>query len=293
MEGVEGYTWGWPIAPGDVLVLLGLFISGIVAYTRGFSRELLSLAAWTGAIVTTAVAYQPVFSTLSGFITSDAVAQLITVLIGLVISLMVWTFAANVAAGVIQGVTVSAFDRTLGMIFGFVRGFLVIILIFIAAMWFFWPDEDERPQWVSEARLVPILDASSDLMKDWLGGELARADINLDILDIPKPENNEPGVLQRTGQRIRNVFSSDDEAQPETQPEPQSEPQPETQPEPQSEPQPEQQPESQATPQASPQPEPNPATPPAQAAPQPVPQGDPPTPATPATGQPLAPPSGG
>ena len=101
-----------------------------------------------------------------------------------------------------------ALDRSLGLVFGLLRGFVIASLIWLGFSWVI--PKDDQPEWVQEARTVPALNwgghllvalAPEDLLQE--GGEAADDAVeNLRQLQ----ENKE------TFERLQNAVSKDSES---------------------------------------------------------------------------------
>ena len=68
-----------PITLLDVLLLVVMLISGLLAMIRGFMREILSIAAWIIAAIVTLYAYPKVLPIAQGYFSSTIVSTGIAV----------------------------------------------------------------------------------------------------------------------------------------------------------------------------------------------------------------------
>src|SRR5262249_29186058 len=57
----------------------------------------------------------------------------------------------------------SALDRTLGLLFGLVRGVILACLVYLGVTWAL--NEANRPIWIKEARTAPLLQIGADKIK--------------------------------------------------------------------------------------------------------------------------------
>src|SRR4029078_2201253 len=78
-----------PITLLDVLLLVVMLISGMLAMIRGFMREVLSIAAWGLAALATLYGYARVRPTVKKSINSDVVAAAVSVIDIFLIPLLV------------------------------------------------------------------------------------------------------------------------------------------------------------------------------------------------------------
>jgi membrane protein required for colicin V production len=117
----------------DLIVLAVLAVSALLAFMRGLVREVLGLAAWVGAVAAGVWAvprvrprFQEWFGT-SPWVDPAAfgVVFLITLIVLMIISRWLGALVRNSAIG--------GLDRTLGLVFGLVRGAALVILAYIGS----------------------------------------------------------------------------------------------------------------------------------------------------------------
>jgi membrane protein required for colicin V production len=70
--------------------------------------------------------------------------------------LIVLSLITRLAAGLVRNLGLGPLDRTLGLIFGLLRGFFLVCLAWLAFVWFV-PQVEDRPDWIQEARSKPAL----------------------------------------------------------------------------------------------------------------------------------------
>jgi len=128
----------------DMFVIGVIVLSGLLAFARGFVREVLGIGAWIGA-VTAAILALP---TMRGYVKTwfskpdwiDPVS-FIVVFLGSLIVLMV---IAGMLGRVVRQSALGGVDRTLGLVFGLARGAAVVIVAYILGQMVFpierWPD---------------------------------------------------------------------------------------------------------------------------------------------------------
>lgn len=149
----------------DLTVLGVLALSGIVAFMRGLVREVFSLGAWVGASFITAFAYPLAKPWVHSQIKNEMAADGATAAGLFCLALIVLIPLGNLVAGLVKGRTLTAIDRSLGFVFGLVRGFLVVCLLYLIMAWV-WPEKDKLPEWLAEAKTQPLLAYGADNLKD-------------------------------------------------------------------------------------------------------------------------------
>jgi len=151
------------LAGFDLFALLVLFVSGVLALMRGFVREALTIAAFVAAALG-ALWSRPVFAgLLEGLVGSPLIANLIALGgVFILIYLAVSFITSSLKTSSKQGEDVNVIDRSLGFIFGLVRG-LVLIGLFVLVFRNTLPGA--QPEWLQGARVYPMASATADLLQ--------------------------------------------------------------------------------------------------------------------------------
>ncbi|WP_448205112.1 CvpA family protein [Azospirillum sp. sgz302134] len=194
----------FPINPADLAVIVVLLLSALLAFTRGMVAEVLSVAAWAGAALITLNALPFALPFAQQHIKVEMAAYAVTAVALFVVSLVVLTIFGRVVSRGVQNSGLSALDRSLGFVFGLLKG---AILASVAYLFFAWlvPNPAEQPMWLQTAKTRPFLVAGAgmiyevmpeNLRKDGLGQmdmarERARQAVEakeaLDRLSTPVP----------------------------------------------------------------------------------------------------------
>jgi membrane protein required for colicin V production len=150
------------LAGFDIIALVILFMSGVMALMRGFIREALTVTAFVAAALA-ALWSRPVFSTIFEAVTgSTLLANFIALaVIFLVVYLAVSFVTRSLKTNVKSGDDVTTIDRSLGFAFGLVRGLVLLgllVLVFQNAM------PGAQPPWLTQARVYPLADTTAHLL---------------------------------------------------------------------------------------------------------------------------------
>jgi membrane protein required for colicin V production len=144
-----------PITLLDIILLLVMLVSGLLAMIRGFMREILSIGAWGVAALVTLYSYPRVLPLAKQYFTSDSVATAVSaggIFLGTL--LIVSIITARVSDMVLDS-RVGALDRTLGFLFGLARGLVIVVVAFLFFAWLV-PDRSQ-PEWVRSAKSKLVL----------------------------------------------------------------------------------------------------------------------------------------
>ena len=150
----------------DLAVLGVIALSAIFAFARGLVREALSIVAWAGAGLTTLYGFNHVYGLVIRFVATPLLADLIAAAGVFVISLIVLTILTGYIARFVQSSALSPIDRTLGLIFGLVRGAFLVSLAYLL-LDISLPQND-RPGWIRQAKSEPFLAQGAELLRNAL-----------------------------------------------------------------------------------------------------------------------------
>jgi membrane protein required for colicin V production len=143
------------------LGLLGVvLISALLAMLRGFTREVLAIASWGAAAIAAIYLHPLLLPYVKPYISKDVVAMAVAAGIVFFVTLVVVSLATVRLSDAILDSKVGALDRSLGFVFGAVRGLLLCVVAFVFFGWLV-PDKSQ-PEWVRTARMKPILQATGD-----------------------------------------------------------------------------------------------------------------------------------
>ena len=140
----------------DIGVVVFIGLSGLFALARGFVKEVLSIVAWFGASLAALYAF-PYLRPLAIKVTpTPGVADAAASLFAFVLALVILSLLTAAVARRVKDSPVSAIDRTLGLLFGLLRGALLACLIYIALSAVL-PALGPLPPWFVQARSRPML----------------------------------------------------------------------------------------------------------------------------------------
>lgn len=153
-----------PINPTDVAVLAILILSALLAFARGFVREVLSVLAWVGAAAAAWYAFPHLQPVVQGYASSDVVSSAVAAGGVFLVALIVLSVAASRIAGTVRGSALSTIDRSLGFLFGLLRGAVLVCLGYMLLAMIY-PDPAEHPSWIREARTMPAIQSGADRLR--------------------------------------------------------------------------------------------------------------------------------
>lgn len=156
----------------DAALVAVVIISGLVAMYRGFTREMLSILSWVAAAIAAfyVVIYRPDWANALARALQDPPQQVHSIVakvtigsaVFLVVLIVVHLITSHISDTVLDS-RVGAIDRVLGLGFGVVRGFILVVIPYMFAVSFLCKDGPARgmtqgcqpgelPEWVESAQ---------------------------------------------------------------------------------------------------------------------------------------------
>jgi len=152
--------------PLDLGVIAVIGLSAIFAFARGFVREALSIIAWVGAGFATLYGFNAVYAIVDPMVHNPLLSQLISGFGLFVTALIVLTILTGVVAGTVRSSGLSPIDRTLGFIFGLLRGAFILSLAYLLLD--VSVQKNDRPVWLRDAKSGPYLQQGADMLRNLL-----------------------------------------------------------------------------------------------------------------------------
>jgi len=155
-----------PITLLDIVLIVVMLISGLLAMVRGFMREILSIIAWVLAAGATLYSYAKLLPLAKQYFNSDVVATVAVVGGVFLLTLLIVSVLTVRLSDMVLDSRVGALDRTLGFLFGLARGLVIVVVAFIFFTWLV-PDRSQ-PDWVKNAKSKIVLSNAGDWLKQQL-----------------------------------------------------------------------------------------------------------------------------
>jgi len=164
----------------DLIVLATIGISALFSFFRGFVREFLSLGAWVGASIITLYAFPTVAGWLEPHV-KDGNALIVSGIAGvgtfMVALIIISMFTSLLMKLMKSGADIGLLDNALGLVFGVLRGLLLVAIGYIMAEIVM--PKDGFDDNIASAMTAPYVKKTADLLKDI-------APDYLNDIDIPK-----------------------------------------------------------------------------------------------------------
>lgn len=172
----------------DIIVLAVLLISAVIAFLRGFIREVLTIAGVVGGL---AAAYigGPLLKPhmrdwmgveegieperLFGILPYDVVADALSYGGIFIVVVIILSIISHFLAETAKSMGLGAIDRTFGFIFGILRGIILLGLLYLPVHLFI--DQDSKDKWFESSKTHFYLEKTSDALSDLIPSETSDA----------------------------------------------------------------------------------------------------------------------
>ena len=208
----------------DYIYIAVILASTIWATVRGGVYETIATLSWVIAAVAARFASPVLDGWLQNWfkLSESTVGTLVaSYFIVFFVILIVVGFFNQKLRDRIQNSIMNVTDKTLGVIFGIVRGVIVMGIVYWGALWYY-SDAPRLPRWVDAARTRPIMHTTAEMLDKWFvpGTEnrlLARDRVGMDETMAIYNNLINPAVSDK---KSDNVSGADkhDSAAPDTQP---------------------------------------------------------------------------
>ena len=184
-----------PITLLDIILILVMLLSGLLAMVRGFMREVLSIAAWVLAAGATLYSYSKLLPYAKSYVNNDIVATAAVVAGTFLLTLLVVSVITVRFSDMVLDSRVGALDRTLGFLFGLARGLIIVVVAFLFFAWLV--PTKTQPAWVANAKSKVVLQSTGD----WLMSMLPDDPESTILKRFKKPLPDDAEPAEAPGQR--------------------------------------------------------------------------------------------
>lgn len=148
----------------DYLTIAIIVISTLISLIRGFVCEIMSLITWIIAFIIAFEFSGKLSLAFANYIQSQSTRLAIGFAIIFIVTLILGSLIGHFLSMLVSKGKIKGVDRTLGMIFGFMRGILVIAVILLLVS----IGSPDHAKWWTESYLLPHFQG----LVNWLSGFL-------------------------------------------------------------------------------------------------------------------------
>ncbi|MFZ8924908.1 MAG: CvpA family protein [Candidatus Puniceispirillaceae bacterium] len=151
----------------DYGILLVLVLSCVLSTLRGMTRELLGLIGWVVSILVANFTAPQIEDPIVDLLQIKGLGAALAWALPFAASVVVWFILASVMAPALTRVGFASLDRWLGVLFGIIRGFGLVLIVFVIAV-FGTDGEENLPKIVKDSQSTPLLSRSAHYFSDFV-----------------------------------------------------------------------------------------------------------------------------
>ncbi len=188
-----------------IILFIMLWSIGWAAW-HGFSREFFSLLGLMAAFIVTVHGGGALDGAMDSMLPDNGVARMVSRLIVFLMCIIVINMVAGFGARALRKLLSRPVDISLGLLFGFIRASLLILLPYLLVNLHI--DPKVYPDWLTQAQSYRFLQGGADILRNLMPESQIRDSERTDLKPMEKmveEENKLNEVLEQTGNTKQNL----------------------------------------------------------------------------------------
>ena len=170
----------------DWFILIVLIASGIISFARGFTKEFLSLFLWLAAFIAAISLEYLATPKINEFIGNEEISKIISYIVVFLIFIFIGGMIIKFISKLIKWSGASGFDRFLGVIFGLIRGSIVLFVIFLLL-----PSGIKTTDLINNSKITPIIQKYAPEIEAYFRELIDNRNVVEEALEIIEPLKQE------------------------------------------------------------------------------------------------------
>ena len=170
----------------DWFILIVLIASGIISLSRGFTKEFLSLFLWLAAFVAAISLEYLATPKINEFIGNQEISKIISYIVVFIVFIFLGGIIIKFISKLIKWSGASGFDRFLGVIFGLIRGLIVLFVIFLIL-----PTGLKTTDVINNSKITPIIQKYAPQIEAYFRDLIDNRNVVEEALEIIEPLKQE------------------------------------------------------------------------------------------------------
>ena len=170
----------------DWFILIVLVASGIISFARGFTKEFLSLFLWLAAFIAAISLEYLATPKINEFIGNAEISKIISYIVVFVIFIFIGGMIIKFISKLIKWSGASGFDRFLGVMFGLIRGSIVLFVIFLLL-----PSGIKTTDLINNSKITPIIQKYAPEIEAYFRELIDNRNVVEEALEIIEPLKQE------------------------------------------------------------------------------------------------------
>jgi len=170
----------------DWFILIVLIASGIISFARGFTKEFLSLFLWLAAFIAAISLEYLATPKINEFIGNEEISKIISYIVVFLIFIFIGGMIIKFISKLIKWSGASGFDRFLGVVFGLMRGSIVLFVIFLIL-----PSGIKTTDLINNSKITPIIQKYAPEIEAYFRELIDNRNVVEEALEIIEPLKQE------------------------------------------------------------------------------------------------------
>ena len=170
----------------DWFILIVLVASGVISFARGFTKEFLSLFLWLAAFIAAISLEYLATPKINEFIGNEEVSKIVSYITVFIIFIFLGGIVIKFISKLIKWSGASGFDRFLGVLFGLIRGLIVLFVIFLLL-----PSSLKTTDLINDSKITPIIQKYAPEIEAYFRDLIDNRDVVEEALEIIEPLTQE------------------------------------------------------------------------------------------------------
>ena len=166
----------------DWFILVVLVASGLISFSRGFTKEFLSLFLWVAAFIAAISLEYLATPKIDEYIGNPEISKILSYVVVFIVFIFIGGILIKFISKIIKWSGASGFDRFLGVLFGLIRGLIVLFVIFLLL-----PSSLKTTDLINNSKITPLIQKYAPQIEAYFRELVDNRNILEEALDIIEP----------------------------------------------------------------------------------------------------------
>ena len=166
----------------DWFILVVLVASGLISFSRGFTKEFLSLFLWVAAFIAAISLEYLATPKIDEYIGNPEISKILSYVVVFIVFIFIGGILIKFISKIIKWSGASGFDRFLGVLFGLIRGLIVLFVIFLLL-----PSSLKTTDLINNSKITPLIQKYAPQIEAYFRELVDNRNIVEEALEIIEP----------------------------------------------------------------------------------------------------------
>ena len=166
----------------DWFILVVLVASGLISFSRGFTKEFLSLFLWVAAFIAAISLEYLATPKIDEYIGNPEISKILSYVVVFIVFIFIGGILIKFITKIIKWSGASGFDRFLGVLFGLIRGLIVLFVIFLLL-----PSSLKTTDLINNSKITPLIQKYAPQIEAYFRELVDNRNIVEEALEIIEP----------------------------------------------------------------------------------------------------------